>query len=189
MAYRNYRRSSRSNRSRYRKGSQREPIWVRYEQKAIPAVGTAGSHPVDLLPDGLIDHGAVVGATVTRVRGSFEVFSSLPSSYFSGFYVGFAILDRSAEPLEDLPEPYANANDVQWMYWEWLSVARLFATTVYTSGAPVEYAISLPFDVKSQRKIRTPQSTLIGIIQAVSFTSTPTPPSYNLMASTLLKLS
>lgn len=170
--------------SRGRGGYRRTNVWVRVQQAGIPAVGTAGNHPFDLLPDGLIDHGAVVGSTVVRVRGEANVNAGTLTNAYGGVFLAFAILDRSAEPLEDLPEPYANANDVDWMYWRFFSLSN-WELGIFSDDTTTSAAINV--DVKSSRRIIAPQQTLIGMIQVVSVASTP-PPAYNMTFSTLLKL-
>lgn len=186
MAY--YRRSrTRKRSSRYSRSNRRSSVWIRTNNVNVPAVGTAGSHAMDLLPAGDIDPGAIIGSTVTRVRGTIQCNAGAITGVYGGFYVGFAVVDKGAEPLEDLPEPYANRNDVDWMHWEYVSAAASKVGVWNTSDA-TQYVFTWEYDVKSQRRIYAPQVSLLAFVQINSIPSNP-PIAVNLVSSTLLKLS
>lgn len=181
MAY--YRRPRTSTkRSRYSR-PKRQNVWVRYFQSGLVA-GSNQNHGIDLIPPSIIDPGAVVGSTIVRSRGSFNVNAGAVTSAYGGFIVGAAILDR-ADTIESQPQPYANANDVDWMFWRFYSLGDP-ECGVFSNATEANVSISV--DLKAQRKLHQPSDTLIAFIQPVSITSNPVP-AYNASFSTLLKLS
>lgn len=178
MAY--YRRTRRSGRrSRYSRPNRRL-VWVRSWNTGVPASGSAGGHPIDLLLGANIDRGAVVGSTVVRSRIDVAltggVLTGAYASVVAGLYVG-----RNEVPLA---EPYADMNKVDWMYWRWINVSHPdFGSYAIATAESNSFSV----DVKSQRVIATPQETLIFNVQQVNWESA-TQPTFHVAASVLLKL-
>lgn len=143
---------------------------------------------MDLLPDSIIDHGAVTGSTVVRTHFTVQLLGGAKGSAAGYVGIGLAILERVTDGSL-IPDPLTWPNSVDWMYWRVVPLA-LWDLETYTTGSPAvvaENSYSYVFDVKSARKIHAPNQTLTLCVQLSGGSFNP-PLTVNVSGSTLLKL-
>lgn len=176
MAY-GYRSRRTRSPSRRRGSSRRSNVWVRQSGSNTNTAVFAS----DLL-SGSIDPGAVVGSTVVRVRGSVDFGLNTTSPTVGGIYLGIAVTEREPTPLTPLIKPFEDMNSVQWMYWEYISVASRAqgVSGNLTNGG----SFNVAFDVKASRRIPSPSMTLNLFTQPVSVV----PAGFTVTTSVLLKV-
>lgn len=184
MPYRRPRASTNRNR-RGRNGlPKRQFVWVRTVAVNIPQIAT--SWPVDLLPSNAIDPGAVVGSTVTRVRGSVAITGAAPTDTLASVAAGLVVANRNWIALDPGPDPFDEGTVADWLYWENKYLATPNFST-YSNTAPVtSLTAAFDFDAKAQRRISEPLDTLWMTLRPIVWT--PLPTALNLTASVLLKL-
>lgn len=186
MAY--YRRRNfRSSKSRGRRSNQRSNVWGRLLQNAIPGTPD-GNHPMDLLPDGVVDRGAVTGSTVVRTHFDVQLVGGSKASAAGLVAIGLAVMERVSD-ISLIPDPITWPNSVDWMYWRVMPIARFYGETL-TSGSPAvitENVYTEVFDVKAQRRIVAPNQTLTLCVQLQGTAYNPAM-AVNVSSSVLLKL-
>lgn len=163
MAYRTYRSNTRprSRRRSRRSAPVRTTHWYRQPALQFTEI-TAGPQALDLLPDTVLDPGARLGATVTRIhielRARWVVAQVTPPIWF--FYLGVYV-GPSTFPTLPLG-PGAHANDVDWMFWRAIGPQSAGNLVIGATDMSAQYT----FDVKSQRRFYEPTDKLWMIGQA-----------------------
>lgn len=140
--------------SRRRGSSNRSTIWIR--QRHVQG-GVHHDNPAlaTLTPSTSLDLGAVVGGTVTRVRGTIEVATPLgrdPNT--GGFTWACALWDPTFTPLV---KPAEDMNQFDWFAWSYVPLTTL--PNVYFqlgTGATQQWFFGWNIDVKSARRVGVP---------------------------------
>lgn len=159
MAYRAYKRNTRSRSRPLNRRSSRPARTTHWYRTRGPIVGlTAGPVNIDLLPDAVFDPGARLGSTVERVRlnfrGHWNAAQTLTPQWvcYLGLYVG-------PEDVNDTLGPGSHANQVDWMMYQ--TLPPLTANSWVVDVAPNQaFMTSYEFDVKSKRRFYEPTDKL-----------------------------
>lgn len=158
MAYRQYRRNY-SARGRRSRRSSRYPVrtthW--YRQANVPFGDSLLSGPaaLDLLPDDVLDPGARLGATVTRVHLKVDAYWTPAIAALPDWHMYFGLYVGPGAPAAQIPSPATALNAVDWFFWETLSVHNVDNGTILNETA-ASYSVGYTRDVKSQRRFYEP---------------------------------
>lgn len=151
--------SSRSRRSYSRRSgfSKRRSVWIRTGVD----LGTTANGLItgaDVLPDNLLDAGAKLGCTITRIKlsSTFLVPVAVGAMAFNaGVGLGMAIL-----PSASRPGPMVDSNAISWMFYE--VIHPIDPTGIVDPATTSTSALfSRIWDVKSQRVITQPGESLV----------------------------
>lgn len=134
------------------RGTSRKLVWARTSVSLQPLGGTAAS--VDLLTSFRSLGGSTLGATVTRVRGSFS-FTTGGVTPANSAIVGMLVETSTST---DVPDPFVDVG-ADWLQWEHLPVAPINGSNG-TNTPAVDPVYGWAVDVRSQRKMEELQQTL-----------------------------
>lgn len=163
----------RTGRSRARRGSSRRSVnrrsnlWIRTPELRTTQLAALETWAFDLTSETYLDPGALIGSTVVRVRASIEVAFG-PNSVGGNTQAIFALAVAPKDVLQPIPgvKPYENRNDWDWMAWEPFSPVGVNQTGFVTAiPAPTGVVTNHVVDVKSSRRLITPNDTLVGFLQ------------------------
>lgn len=138
-------------------------MWVRQIKDDYPA--DVPTHYVDLVPNDVLDRGALLGSTVTRVRGWVSVYMGAGNLNGSRLTVGLAVAPPDVTTGGIGAEGAAMTN-LDWFYWESLPMIN-FSTAGETSTQRLE------LDAKAQRRVRNPGDSVGMYITVVHKGTTP----------------
>lgn len=136
------------------RGTTRKLVWARTNLTWSPLGGAHASN--DLLATFRTQGGSTLGATVTRVRGTFAYTSGgvgLVNSAIVGMYV-----DTVGLTAAGTADPFS-ATGEDWMQYDMIPVVPVGAT-LGTNTPAVDPISAWAVDVRSQRKVEELQQTL-----------------------------
>lgn len=168
--------------------NRRSNLWIRN------VAGVFGQEWVrsgfDLIPASELDPGARVGSTAVRLIGSLNVIQESATPNLDSI-VYFGVL---VSPVEGTPDqafnnpsidPLVNRNQMDWMFWKAYPLNE-YSTAFSNAGATL---CTYPIDIKSSRRLVSPQDTVNVYITFSPGNSTMVSMNWWITSSLLLKLS